>query len=65
MVYDRVSGFATPDEETMSLSYESPKSTKSDLLRKKNAKRVKLLYNTGLTNLISKFAYPASNDSSM
>ena len=41
VVYDSAPTFATPDEETMSLTYESPKSTKSDLPRKKRAKRVR------------------------
>ena len=35
VVYDSEPTFATSDEETMSLTYESPKSTKSDLPRKR------------------------------
>ena len=41
IVCDSASTFATPDEETMSLTYDSAKSTKSDLPRKKKAKRVR------------------------
>ena len=43
VVYDNAPAFATPDEETMSLTYESSKSTKSDLPRKKKVKRVRFL----------------------
>ena len=57
VVHDRASTFASPDEETMSLTYESPKSTKSDLPRKKKAKRVRFLNDTGLTGFRSKFGY--------
>ena len=65
MVYDSAPTFATPDEETMSLTYESPKSTKSDLHRKKKAQRVRFLDDPGLTGFRSKFGYPALKDRSM
>ena len=35
VVYASAPTFATPDEETMSQTYESPKSTKSDCLGKR------------------------------
>ena len=46
----------------MSLTYESPKSTNSDLPSKTNAKRVSLLDHSGLTGVRSKFRYPALKD---
>ena len=57
--------FATPDEESMSLTYESSQSTKSDLPRKKKAKRVRLLDDSGLTGFRSKFAYRPLKDRSV
>ena len=42
----------------MSLTYESPKSTKTDLPRKQKAKRVRFLYDCGLTGFRSKYGYP-------
>ena len=65
VVYDSAPTFATPDEETMSLTYESPKSTKSDLPRKKKAKRVRFLDDSGLTGFRSKFGYPPLKDRSV
>ena len=65
MVYDSEPTFATPDEETMSLTYESPKSTKSDLPRKKKAKRGRFLDEFGLTGLRSKFEYAPLKDRSV
>ena len=59
VVYDSAPTFATPDEETMSLTYESPKSTKSDLPRKKQAKMVRFLDDSGLTGFRSKLEYLA------
>ena len=55
VVYDNAPTFATPDEETMSLTYESPKSTKSDVPRKKKAKRGRSLDDCDLTGFRSKF----------
>ena len=55
---DSAPTFATTDEETMSLTYESPKSIKSDLPRKKKAKRVRVLDGSCLTGFRSKFGYP-------
>ena len=65
VVYDSAPTFAIPDEETMSLTYESPKSTKPDLPRKKTAKRVRFLYDSRLTGFRSKFAYPLLKDRSV
>ena len=65
VVYDSAPTFATPDEETMSLTYESPRSTKSDLPRKKKAIRVRFLDDSALTGIRSKFGYPALKDKSM
>ena len=62
---DRVPTFATPDEETMSLTYESAKSTKSDLLRKPKANRSKFLHDPGLTGFRSKLDYPLWKDRSV
>ena len=59
VVYDSTTTFATPDEETISLTYESPKSTKSDLPRKMQAKRMRFFHHSGLTSFRSKFGYPA------
>ena len=58
VVHDSTPTLATPGDETMSLTYESPKSTKSDLPRTKKAKRVRFLYDSGLTDFRSKFGYP-------
>ena len=58
VVYDSASTFPTSDEETICLTYESPKATKSDLPRKKQAKMVRLLDDSGLTGFRSKFGYP-------
>ena len=57
VVYDSAPTFATPDEETMCLTYLSPKSTKSDLRSKKKANRMRFLDNPGLTGFRSKFGY--------
>ena len=65
VMYDRAPAFAPADEETMSLTYESPKSTKSDLLRKEEAKRVRFLDDSGLPGLRSKFGFPTLKDSSV
>ena len=65
VVYDSASTFATPDEETMSLTSESPKSTKFDLPGKKKAKRVRFLDDSGLTGFRSKFGYPFLKDRSV
>ena len=65
VVYDSAPTFATPDDETMSLTYESPKSTKSDLPRKNKANRVRFLDNSGLTGCRFKFGYPPLKDRSM
>ena len=62
VVYESAATFSTPYEETMSLTYESPKSTESDLPRKKKAKRVRFLYDSGLTGFRSKFGYPPLKD---
>ena len=62
---DSTPTFATPDKETMSLTYESPKPTKSDLLRKKKAKRVRFLDDSGMTGDRSKFGYPHLKDRSV
>ena len=59
VVYNSAPTFATPDEETMSLTYESPKSTKSDLPTKKKAKRAGFLNDSGLTGFSSKCGYPS------
>ena len=65
MVHDRAPTFATSDEETMSLTYESPKSTKPNLRRKKKTKKVRVLYDSGLTGFRSKFVYPPLKDRSV
>ena len=65
VVYDSAATFASPDEETMSLTYESPKSTKSDLPRKKKAKRVRFWDDSGLTGFRSQFGYPPLKDRSV
>ena len=65
VVYDSGPTFATTDEETMSLTYESPKSTKSDSPRKKKAKRVRFLDDFGQTGFRSKFLYPPLKDRSV
>ena len=65
VVHDSVTTFATPDEETMSLTYESAKPTKSDLPQKKNAKSVRFLDESGLTGFRSKFGYPPLKDRSV
>ena len=62
VVYDSAPTFTTPDEETMSLTYESAKSTKSDLPRKKKVKRVRFLDDFGLTGFRSKFGNPPLKD---
>ena len=59
VLYDSAPTFATADEETMSLTYGSAKSTKSDLPRKKKATRVRFLDDAGLTGFRSKFGYPS------
>ena len=58
VVYDTAPTFATSDEETISLNYESAKSTKSDLPSKKKAMRVRFLNDSGLPGFRSKFGYP-------
>ena len=58
VVCDSAPTFATSGEETMSLTYESPKSTKSDLPRKKKVKRLRFLDDSGLTGFRPKFVYP-------
>ena len=63
VVYDSAPTFATPDEEIMSLTYESPKSPNPDLPSKKKAKRVSFLDDSGLTGCRSKFVYPTLKDS--
>ena len=65
VVYDSTPSFVTPDEEAMSLTYESPKSTQSDLPRKKKAKRLRFLYDSDLTGFRSKFGYPCWQDRSV
>ena len=65
VVYDSSTTFATPDEETMSLTYESPKSTKSDLPSKKKANRVRFLDDSGMTGFRSKFVYAPLKDRSV
>ena len=65
VVYDSAPTFATPVVETMGLTYESPKSTKSDLTRKKKAKRVRLLDDCGLTDFRSQFGCPPLKDRSV
>ena len=64
VVYDSEPTFATPDQETISRTYESPKSTKFDLPRKKKAKKVRFLDDSDLTGFRSKFAYPPLKDRS-
>ena len=65
MVFDSTPTCATTDEETMSLTYESPKSTMSDLPMKQKAKRVRFLDDSGLTGFRSKFVYPVLKDRSV
>ena len=65
VVYDCGPTFATTDEWTMCQTYESPKSTKSDLAKKKKAKRVRFLHDSGLTGFRSKFVYPPLKDRSV
>ena len=65
LVYPSATTFATIDGETMSLTYESPKSSKSDLPRKEKAKRVRFLDDAGLTGFRSKFGYPPIKDGSV
>ena len=65
VVYNSAPTCATPDEETMSLTYESPKSTKSDLPRKGKAKRVRFVDDSGQTGFGSEFAYPPFKDRSL
>ena len=65
VVYESGPTFATLDEETMSLTDESAKSTKSDLPRKKKAKRVRFLNHSGLSSFRSKLGYPPLKDSSV
>ena len=65
VVYDSALTFATPGEETMSLSYESPKSTKSDLPEKKKPKRVRFLDDSVLTAFRSTFGNPPLMDRSV
>ena len=65
VVYDSAPTFATPDEETMSLTNESPKSTKSDVPKKRKANRVRFLYDSHLTGFRSKFGYPPLKDRSV
>ena len=61
-VYDSAPTFATRDEKTISLTYKLPKSTKSDLPRKKKVKRVRFLYDSGQTGFRFKFGYPRLKD---
>ena len=63
--YDSAPTFATLDEETMSGTYESPNSTKSDLDSKKKVKRVRFSHDCGLTGYRSKFGYPPLKDRSV
>ena len=65
VAYDSTPPFGTTDEETMSLTNESPKSTKSDLHSKKKAKRVRFLDDSGLTGFRSKFVYATLKDRSV
>ena len=65
VVYDSATTFATPDEKSLNLTYVSPKSTKSDLPRKKKPKMVSFLYDSGLTGFRSKFEYPTWKDRSV
>ena len=65
VVYDSTPTFAPTDEETMSLTNESPKSTKSDLPRRKKAKRVGFMDDCGLPGFRSKFEYPPLKDRSV
>ena len=62
VVYDSAPTFATLNAETLGLTYESPKSTKSDLRRKQKAKRVRFLDDSGLTGFRSKYRYPPLKD---
>ena len=65
VVCDRAPTFATPDEETISLAYKSPESSKSDLTSTKQAKRVRFWDDSGLTGFRSKFVYPHLKDRSV
>ena len=65
VVFESTSTFATTDQETISLTYESTKSSKSDLTGKKKAKRMSFLYDSGLPVFRSKFVYAALKNSSM
>ena len=65
VVYDSAPTFATTDEETMSLTYESSKSTESNIPRKKKAKRVRFLDDSGLTGFRTKFGYHSLKDRSL
>ena len=65
VLYDSAPTFTTPDKETMSLTYESAKSTKCDLPSKKKAKRVRFVDDSGVTGVRSKFGYPSLKDRSV
>ena len=65
VVYDSLATLATTDEETMRLTYKSPKSTKSDFPRKMNTRRVRYLHNSHVTGYRSKFEYPTLKDRSV
>ena len=65
VVYHCAAVFATRTEEPMSRTYESSKSTRSDLPRKKKAKMGSFLDHSGLTGCRSKFEYPPLTDRSV
>ena len=64
VMYNSATTFATPDEETMSVTYESTKSTDSDLPWKKKAKRVRFLHDFGRPGFSSQVGYPPLKDRS-
>ena len=62
VVFETAPILPDPDEGSGSLTYESPPSTYSDQPRKKKAKRVRFLGDSGLTGFRYKFGYPPLKD---
>ena len=65
MVCDSAPTFAIPNVETMTVTYESPKLTKSDLAEDKKAKRMRFLDDSDMTGFRSTFGYPLLKDRSV